>query len=59
MSGVRGASKWAREVMVEERRRTLLRPHLSELRPIRNIPSPYPADPAACQGRAAIFLIVA
>jgi hypothetical protein len=40
------------EVRRQQVRMTRLRPKLSEHRPITNIPSPYPADPAACGNRA-------
>ncbi len=52
MSGTRGAMRCETEVRRQQVRMTRLLPKLSEHRPITNIPSPYPADPAACGNRA-------
>jgi len=48
MSGTRVAIRWETEERRQEARMTRRLPNLSEHRPIRNIPSPCPADPAAC-----------
>ncbi len=51
MSGTSGAMRCETEVRRQQVRMTRLLPKLSEHRPITNIPSPYPADPAACGNR--------
>ena len=50
MSGTRGPSRCEVQVRRVVARMTCRLPHLSDTRPIRNIPSPYPAEPAAYTG---------
>ena len=50
MSGTRGPSRCEVQVRRVVARMTCRLPHLSDTRPNRNIPSPYPAEPAAYTG---------